>query len=54
MEFVTCESTFLNKLRKEGILEGKAEFKSVNEISNYVSGYNVVSARKSGTGPAWK
>ena len=53
-EYVTCTSKFLDDLRTKGILEGEAKFESVDEINNYITGYNVVSARKSGTGPAWK
>ncbi len=59
MEYVTCSSEFLALMKtdsKYGKLEvsSASSFKSIKEISNYVSGYNVVSERKSGTGPAWK
>lgn len=54
MEYVTCTSKFLDDLRNKGILEGTPNFESYKEISNYVVGYDVVSARKSGQGPAWK
>ena len=57
MEYVTCESEFLKGLKSEGILEykdGSPKFESIKEISNYITGYNITSARKSGTGPAWK
>ena len=58
LEYVTCTSKFLNELRADGLLEGTAKneptFENIDKISEYVSGYNINSARKSGTGPAWK
>ena len=54
MEYVTCTSKYLDELRKDGIVEGEPKFESVKDISSYISGYNVTSARKSGNGPAWK